>query len=260
MDINSFYSVSDTHIESYRNNGFVHLPQVCSKDEIKFFGDSIRRVVKNRSKELNPALDDYFMQTLNLRFDCSKIMEFVISKRFGKIVAELMGVKAVRLFHEQILFKKPKTKSTPWHQDLVYWPLDTNNALGMWMALCDVSSEMGPVVFAKGSHKHESRKHLVISEESEQYLGGIIEEYGYEIISVPMNAGDVTIHNGWTIHGALENSSNELREAMIVTFYEDGTRVIIDNAWRENDAKTYLDGCRHGEKAASKINPVTWSN
>ena len=262
LNINSSYKLSDDQIQNYRNNGFVYLPGVCSIAEVNYYGDSIRDVVNERIriKELKPGNgDNNFLQTLNLRFDCPKVMDFVLSKRFGRIASELMGVDAVRIFHEQVLFKEPKTPYTPWHQDLVYWPLDTKNALGMWMALCDVTVDMGPIKFAKGSHKNGFLQKLVISEESEKYLSGVVEKDGYEIVSIPMQAGDITFHNGWLIHGANENRSKKLREAMIVTFFEDGTKVIIDNEYRKNDAKIYLDGCHNGDKAESKLNPVTWS-
>ena len=36
-----------------------------------------------------------------------------------------------------------------------------------------------------------------------------------------MRAGDATFHNGFLIHGAEENKTDTIREAMIVTFFED---------------------------------------
>jgi ectoine hydroxylase-related dioxygenase (phytanoyl-CoA dioxygenase family) len=262
MNINSYYQLSENHIRNYRNNGFVHLPNLCSLDEIDYYGTHIRKVVKDRKKyeSLNePKSDEYFMQILNLRFDCIKVREYALSERFGRIAVELMGVDSVRIFHDQILFKKPRSQSTPFHQDLVYWPLDTKNAMGMWMALCEVTIDMGPIKFAKGSHKNGLLSHHAISDQSEEYFDGIIDENGYEIVSIPMRAGDATFHNGFLIHGAAENKTDTIREAMIVTFFEDGTRVITDNDHRKNDARIYLDDCKNGDKAKSKINPVIWS-
>ena len=262
MNINSYYELSDDHILEYRNNGYVHLPNLCSLDEIDYYGNHIRKVVKDRKKYetlIETKSDAYFMQTLNLRFDCTKVMDYALSRRFGKIAVELMGVKSVRIFHDQILFKEPRSQSTPFHQDLVYWPLDTKNAMGMWMALCDVTIDMGPVKFVKGSHKTGLLSHHAISNESEEYFDRIISEKGYKVVSIPMRAGDATFHNGFLIHGAEENKTDTIREAMIVTFFEDGTKVITDNDYRKNDAKIYLNDCKNGEKAESKINPVIWS-
>ena len=50
MNINTSYELSDEHILEYRNNGFVYLPNLCSSDEIDYYGDHIRKVVKDRKK------------------------------------------------------------------------------------------------------------------------------------------------------------------------------------------------------------------
>ena len=45
-------------------------------------------------------------------------------------------------------------------------------------------------------------------------------------------------HNAWILHGATPNRSSTMREAMIVTYYPDGTRVDeLSNPNRENDAR-----------------------
>ena len=56
--------------------------------------------------------------------------------------------------------------------------------MGMWMALCDVTIDMGPVKFVKGSHKTGLLSHQAISNESEEYFDRIIDENGYEIVSI----------------------------------------------------------------------------
>lgn len=74
-----------------------------------------------------------------------------------------------------------------------------------------------------------------------------------------MRAGDATFHNGWLIHGATANQSDTIREAMIVTYYPDGTRVDeLTNSSRVNDAEVYLGGRKPGEMANSKLNTLVF--
>jgi hypothetical protein len=40
-------------------------------------------------------------------------MQYVLAERFGRIVAELIGCDAVRIFHEQALFKEGGGGLTP---------------------------------------------------------------------------------------------------------------------------------------------------
>src|SRR5690606_27250421 len=92
--------------------------------------------------------------------------KFVLAKRFAKIAADLMGVDGVRIYHDQALFKEAGGGITPWHQDQIYWPLDTPNTITMWMPLVPVSQESGTLTFASGTHEMGFISKEVISEES----------------------------------------------------------------------------------------------
>ena len=81
------------------------------------------------------------------------IRQFVLSKRLGKVAADLLGVANVRIYHDHALFKEAGGRATYWHQDQYYWPLDTADTITMAMSLTDLSIGMGMFVFATGSHK-----------------------------------------------------------------------------------------------------------
>src|SRR5947209_7477366 len=76
-----------------------------------------------------------FLQIMNLWERDEAVRRFALARRFGKIAADLMGVDGVRIFHDQALYKEPGGGFTPWHQDHIYWPLDTNNTITLWMPL-----------------------------------------------------------------------------------------------------------------------------
>lgn len=95
-------------------------------------------------------------------------------------------------------------------------------------------------------------------------LGDHVEQRGFRTWQSPMQAGDATFHNGWLVHGATPNRSRsaEMRAAMIVTFYPDGTRVHrrFMNPSQAGDAKSFLGGAREGELAQNDaVNPIVYS-
>ncbi len=45
--------------------------------------------------------------------------KFVFGTRLARIAAELMGVRGVRIYHDQALCKLPGGGPTPWHADQV---------------------------------------------------------------------------------------------------------------------------------------------
>ena len=169
-----------------------------------------------------------------------------------------MGVDGVRLYHDQALYKEPGGGATPWHQDQFYWPLDTDQSITMWMPLVDVSQEMGTMGFASGSHKGGYLGEIPISDESEKIFKEYVKEKGYGISqSGDMAAGDVTFHNGWTLHGASPNMSSVVREVMTVIYYPDGTRLTEPaHEYQKEDFDAMYEGMEAGELAVSELTPL----
>jgi ectoine hydroxylase-related dioxygenase (phytanoyl-CoA dioxygenase family) len=263
-DLSSEYPLSDQQIADFRRDGHIHLPGVCSPEEVAAYRAVITETAHDNFNESRPIEDrdaygKAFLQTLNLRRKSAGVRQYVLARRFASIASRLLGEERIRIYHEQALFKEPGGAHSPLHQDQYYWPLDTEFALGMWMPLVDVSLDMGPILFASGSQVEGFVGQLAISDESEDILGDLVEEKGYPIWQQAMTAGDATFHLGWTIHGASANDSDRMREAMIVTYYPDGTRVDeLSNESRVGDAREFLGGRTTGELADSELNTVVY--
>ena len=256
------YVISNHQIDKFWDDGFIFLKEVLNKDEIKYYGNIIRETATNRIEKnnLEPVAEGAFYQTLNLRFDSLDMMKFCLAERFGGIVAQLLKVDSVRIYHEQILFKPPGGNLTMWHQDQFYWPLDSNLVVGMWMPIVDCTSEMGMLRYVKGSHKYGDQNGDVISKRSHSIFDSFIKRKNLKIVEMKScNAGDCTFHFGWTAHGAGKNVSEKMREAMIVSYFADGTRVgELYNSARINDAKYFLGGKNPGEIADSDLNKIVY--
>jgi len=259
-NLDSEYKVSKEKIDFFWKNGFVNLKNVLSKDEIEIYRNQIKDTTYKRSKNNEKSFGGAFTQALNIRFDSKGVEKFCLSKRLGKIAADLTKVKAMRIFHEQALFKGPGDTKTYWHQDQYFWPTNTKLHIGMWMPLIDLTKDMGLMRFVTGSHIDGDRNGVSISEDSENYYNNLIKKENmkvYELESI--NAGDCTFHFGWTIHSAGINISNDVREVMVVTYYPDGTRVgKLDNEARLNDAKQFLGNKKEGEIADHPINTIVY--
>ena len=265
-NLDAEYMVTDGQVADYRANGHVLVEGVCAKSEVAYHRESISAAVERLNAEARPmeSRDTYgkaFLQTMNLWVDDEAIKDFVFARRFAKIAADLMGVDAVRLYHDQALYKEPGGGHTPWHQDQYYWPLSTPHAITMWMPLVDITVDMGIMSFASGSQGEGYLAGLSISDESEERFRAFVDEQGYAV-SEPrdMHAGDATFHDGWVLHNAPGNSTRTMREVMTIIYFADGTRVCEpNNPSRENDLRTWLPGCTPGDLAASPINPVLYA-
>ena len=127
----------------------------------------------------------------------------------------------------------------------------------MWLPLIDVAEEMGPMIFASGSHHVEALGDLMISERTDLKLAKLIADRGWPVHSEPLRAGDATFHAGGTLHSAGANRSNKVREILTVIYFASGTRVAQPaNENQRVDLEVFLPGVKPGEEAKSAMNPV----
>jgi ectoine hydroxylase-related dioxygenase (phytanoyl-CoA dioxygenase family) len=258
------YPLQAAEIEQYRKDGHILLRGVASPSTIGTYRPYIREVVdeKARQNDSQGRIVNYnslFTQVTNVWRLNDQLRRFVFARRFAHIAAELMGVDAVRLYHDQALFKPAGGRATPWHQDQFYWPLDTRHTTTMWMPLIDLTEEMGTMLFASGSHNEGPLADLSISQESDAAFARIVQEKGYPVESYALNAGDATFHSGWTVHAAHPNKSATQREVITVIYYADGARILEpDSEFRRVDMEVFHPGQKPGEIAASPLNPLLY--
>lgn len=259
------YAVSADQAAQFQRDGHILLRSVATPDEVAAYRPAITATARRYDREERPLeqRDTYgkaFLQISNIWTHDEAVQRFVFARRFARIAAELLGVKAVRLYHDQALFKEPGGGPTPWHQDQYYWPLGTNNTITMWMPLVPLRQEMGTMNFASGSHTAGLMRHIAISDDSEAFYNKLVAEKGYPLVNYgAVQPGDATWHYGWTLHGAPGNATDTLREVMTIIYYADGTRLIEpDNPHRSNDLAGWFPGQKPGELAGSPLNPVLY--
>jgi ectoine hydroxylase-related dioxygenase (phytanoyl-CoA dioxygenase family) len=260
----SDYALAPQLAEAFRRDGHVVTRGVCTADEIAAYRPLIQAAVAKFNKQTKPLAerDTYhkaFLQIANLWEIDEGVKRYVLARRFAKIAADLMGVKGVRIWHDQALFKEPGGGPTPWHQDQYYWPLKTANTITMWMPLVDAPRTMGTVKFATGTHRKGPLASMHISDESEQFFQNYVRDSGCDVGQYDLSAGDATWHYGWTLHAAPGNESDKMREAMTVIYFEDGAKVAEPaNQHQPADLARWLTGLKPGDVAASPLNPLVY--
>jgi len=262
-DLTSEYDVSQQQVDRFQANGHVLCKGLASHDEIAFYRQAILEGVEklNTERRKMEERDTYgkaFLQIFNLWRQNDVLKKFVLAKRFAHVAAKLMGVDRVRLYHDQALFKEPGGGHTPWHQDQYYWPLDTTNTVTMWMPLIDITSDMGIMNFASGTHKFGSITSKEISDSSEDFFNNFVKEKKFNVGGAnSLQAGDATFHAGWTLHNAPGNHSSKMREVMTIIYFADKTRVLKpEHDHRKKDHEVWLMSIPPGQYAASELNPL----
>jgi ectoine hydroxylase-related dioxygenase (phytanoyl-CoA dioxygenase family) len=251
-------------IRGFQENGFVVLRGLASPAEVDAYRPLIQEAVREKFERQERegrtgGYGRFFTQVTNIwRLD-NRLEALVFARRFAKAAADLMGVPGVRLYHDQALFKPAGGSATPWHQDQVYWPLDTTHTITLWMPLVNAPRDMGTMSFAAGSHREGPLLNVAISAESQEQFDRLVRERGFPIVDFELSAGDATFHAGWTVHSSHPNASDRTREALAIIYYADGTRIMSpDSEYRRVDMEAFHPGQKPGELAASNLNPLLY--
>jgi len=262
-DLNDTIEIPEKQVEEFRKNGHTITRGLLSSQEVAAYHSVVTEAALkfNTEKRKIEERDTYgkaFLQIMNLWRHDENVKKIVMSKRLAKVAADLLGVKNVRIYHDQALFKEPGGGPTPWHQDQFYWPIDTDKTITMWMPLVDITVDMGMLTFASGSQKNGSVLDYEISDESEQQFDKYVLQNNFEISRAKtMKAGDATWHTGFTIHNAPGNNSPIMREVFTIIYLAEDARITEPkNSWQENDLKTWLMNKEAGSLANSDLNPL----
>jgi hypothetical protein len=235
--------------------------------EVARFRDLVNAALPKAYKvQLPPGNEVYqaaFDQYMNLWQADPAMAELTLHPRLARTAAALLGVDAVRVYHDQALYKVAGGGHTPWHQDQWYWPLDTDRTITMWLPLHDIDPAMGDLEFALGTHSGPIGDEA-ISGESDAYYDRYLAETqtqngnGIERRSTgAMRAGDASFHLGWTLHRANSNRTDVDREVMTVIWFADGARVTEPaNQGQQLDRLIWLQNLEPGQLAASALNPL----
>jgi len=251
-------------IEYFRVEGYVKLKKLFSPELLKFYGEAITRQVVRLNTLTKPmaersTYERAFLQVMNLWTKDEICRQFSFGKRLARVAAELMDVNGIRIYHDQALYKEAGGGFTPWHADQYYWPLSNDNTCTAWVPLQTTPLEMGPLAFAARSHRLGFGRDLEISDESEARIREMLGAEKFTYLEEAYELGEISFHSGWTFHRAGGNSSPQARAVMTVIYMEDGIRLVKPrNKHQQQDWEAWLAGCKIGEIANSKLNPVLW--
>ncbi len=245
------WPLEDAARGTFHREGHLQQGALFSAEEVAAYRPVLREYILHKHARLQPgerAMGASAQDTVFSLGDAPEaVAAFVTSPRLGALAARLLGVPAVRLLHFTGFFKPAGGPPTPWHQDLAFIPLDSDQVLSVWIPLTDVTSEMGGLVFASGSHQQGLQNPAAVGR--------------FPIVRKgPMRAGDASLHLGWTLHAALRNTSRSMREAIAVCFYADGARIAEHHRMRFSQSlmASYFAGLRPGEPAVGPMNPIVF--
>ncbi len=260
--LNDLHPITSDLVAQFTERGHVRIDGLATRAEAEAFRPAIEETAERIRWDRRPIekRDTYgkaFIQAGNLWQHNETVARFTLAPRFASVAAALLGVDAVRLYHDQALLKEPGGGPTPWHQDQFYWPLDTDDTVTMWMPLTDVTDPVEGMTFGNGTHRMGDLGGGAISDVSERRFDALVRDRGIALQTHRnLRAGDATFHRGWTLHRASANPTTRMRPAMTVIYMADGVRVAEPaNPSQDFDRQLWLGGLEAGALVDGPGNP-----
>lgn len=256
--------VDDWTRAAFERDGFVKLRSVLDPAVLDAWAPVITDAVIDLNTQHLPMeeRDTYgkaFLQISNIWQRSEAVQTFAFSPDLARIAAELLGVRSVRMYHDQALYKEPSGGHTPWHADQYYWPFATDRCVTVWIPLQDTPDELGPLSFAATSQNFEIGRDLAISDESERQLQQELSDADFTVDDSSYALGDCSFHLGWAFHRAGSNHSDQPRRVMTMIYVDADMKITQPtNDNQVHDLATWMPGNQPGEVISSPLNPVLY--
>ena len=243
-------------VKTYRRDGVVKLPRLIGDAELKLLQDVCTAVFEAKDKTVklagqsdgkgsdvygyqsHPNYKKMWSNEFDLRLRHPELKPLI--NRFARAVSELLGDDDPRLLWDKTFTKPPVTagtRQTVWHQDLPQVPVDRRGLLTVWIGVWDVPEEAGAMRFVPrskmlgplGRVDFIGKEHTVeslMTPEDKEIVG--------DPFTIPLLAGEATVHDGLTLHGAGPNNSTKPRVGWTLLFVP-GKTVWTGNPWPQTD-------------------------
>lgn len=217
------HMLSEHEIAQYHEHGFV-VPQFrLAADRVARLRDALERVIA-----ANPDKRPEQLVSIHIAGRNSEGVvgddEFMVTCRDAAIldiVSQLIGPDIV-LWGCQAFCKPPGDgMQVPWHQDGHYWPIKPLATCTLWIAIDDSLVDNGCLRVIPGSHRSgqlvrhrkEDRTDLVLNQR-------VVEEDFDEAaaVDVELEAGQMSLHDVYLIHGSNANRSARRRAGLAVRY------------------------------------------
>jgi ectoine hydroxylase-related dioxygenase (phytanoyl-CoA dioxygenase family) len=246
-------------VEAFRRDGFVVVPGLLG-DELDAYGEAVTAAVHERNADDDVPLEQKsryqqsFVQCMNLWEDHPDVRPLTFHPALGQAAAELLGVDAIRLWHDQALYKQPGGRPTDAHQDHPYWPIKETASITAWIPFEGSTLASGALAYLPGSHTIGLRKFVNIFFGEPADILALPELASIEPVFVEVPKGSVAFHHGLTVHLANANATDRPRSVHTIIYFPDGST----RGYPHPHFAVDRGGIEVGEPIASDVTPIVW--
>jgi len=205
--------LTDAQLAKYHEEGFV-IPDYRMSE--KTLTDI--RAAHGRFIERYPVFSDYCPALLPLE---PGFLEFALDETILTMVGQVIG-KNFALWNSSFFAKPARVGTrTPWHQDGEYWAMRPLANCTVWMAIDDATPENGCLRVIPGSHRDKTLRQHEVNNAPGLALNQELTQNEFEesdAVDMVMEAGQISLHDVYLVHGSEPNLSDYPRRGMTLRF------------------------------------------
>ncbi len=257
--------------EAFRRDGAVVVRGAFTPDHVALATAAIDANLADlspRAKRASQASDGAFIEDFCNWQRIEQIERFIKQSPAARIAAELMGSNQVRLYHDHMLTKEPRTSQrTPWHQDQPYYNVEGRMNASMWFPVDPVPRE-STLEFVAGSHSGEwYMPRTFMDDQAKWFPEGTLSDLPdidgnpkeYTVLGWEMEPGDAVFFNMLTLHGAGGTNAGNRRRVISIRMLGDDM-VHAPRRWTTSPPFDGLeDELPEGAPMDHPLFPVLWS-
>ena len=219
--------VTQDTIQTFRKEGHVTCPRLINRKTVALLNERLENVLRGEF-DLGVAPDKMpkgrnlwscgkrTLQIVNIRKADSVFQSVILSPVLGKYIAELGGWNGARVASDQVWAKPPLGGPLVFHRDSAYFDFIPSDVITLWLALDDMTPDLGPLEYVHGSHKWGEGRvgsaNQFFDKDRTSLMHSAAKREGYKvndlrISMVRCGAGGAGVHDGRTWHGSGPNMS-----------------------------------------------------
>ena len=216
--------LSTESIENYRRDGYFFPLEVIPDTRVRETRDCLEAFESKQGEPIGGA------QRNKSHLLFTWVDDLMRTPRILDAVEDLIGPD-ILCWNSFFWVKEARSQTfVSWHQDLRYWGLDTHDLITVWLALSPATLESGCMRVLPGSHLGELMPHKDEFEADNMLSRG--QEISVEVdeskaVSMPLNPGAASLHNGRLAHASTPNQSEDRRIGLSFHYMPTRTRQIV---------------------------------
>ena len=213
--------LSTAELARYRDDGYVVPRWRLPADMLRDLRQGLERLLTENPKVRPEHLVMRWGGGAKALPSHAAVLEHARRSELLDIIAQILGPDLICWGAH--FFCKPAGDGleVPWHQDGEYWPIRPLATVTAWLALDRSTVDNGCLRVVPGSHRMKSVYHHRLDERPGLAIDQVIDDSRFDeakALPVELEAGQLSIHDVYMIHGSGPNRSAARRAGLAIRY------------------------------------------